>query len=142
MKLDIFQGLRVVSLVALNRRFWIENRAIQNRAIQRSPEGPNAYEQRRVDLATFRAVLASTWDAIRMAILNRFSAILLYCDSTFFLLLAAEVLAIRGPRFRESCDSRFCATKVVGGGGGQKVPEGPKPRKIQSNEKVTRGSRP
>ena len=42
-----------------------------------------------------------------MAILNRFSAILLYCDSTHFLLLAAEFLAIPGPRFWESCDSRF-----------------------------------
>ena len=47
-----------------------------------------------------------------MAILNRFSAILLYsvqvyCDSTFFLLLAAEFLAIPGPRFWESCHARF-----------------------------------
>ena len=42
-----------------------------------------------------------------MAILNRFSAILLGCDSTLFLLLAAEFLAIPGPRLWESCDSRF-----------------------------------
>ena len=39
-----------------------------------------------------------------MAILNRFSAILLYCDSTPVLLLAAEFLAIPGPRFlRAAC---------------------------------------
>ena len=48
-----------------------------------------------------------------MAILNRISAILLYCHSTnFFLLLAAEFLAIPGLRFWESCDSRFCVAKL------------------------------
>ena len=36
-----------------------------------------------------------------MAILNRFSAILLCCDSIHFLLLAAEFLAIPGLRFCE-----------------------------------------
>ena len=34
-----------------------------------------------------------------MAILKRFSAIFLYCDSNMFLLLAPEFLAIPGPRF-------------------------------------------
>ena len=48
-----------------------------------------------------------------MAILNRFSAIPLFCDSTLFLLLAADFLAIPGSRFWESCDSRFCATKLA-----------------------------
>ena len=50
-----------------------------------------------------------------MAILNRFSAILLHSDSTYFLLLAAEFLAILGLRFCEYCDSRFdrfCAAKL------------------------------
>ena len=43
-----------------------------------------------------------------MAILNRFSAILLYRDSTLFLLLlAAEFLVIPGPRFWESCEPHF-----------------------------------
>ena len=32
-----------------------------------------------------------------MVILNRFSAILLHCDSNYVLLLAAEFLAIPGP---------------------------------------------
>ena len=36
-----------------------------------------------------------------MAILNRFFAMLLSCNSTHFLLLAAEFLAIPGPRFWE-----------------------------------------
>ena len=41
-----------------------------------------------------------------------------FCDSgvlrfdSLFLLLAAEFLAIPGPRFWESCDSRFCAAKA------------------------------
>ena len=51
-----------------------------------------------------------------MEILNRFSAILLHCDSThfdFFWLLAAEFLAIPGPRLWELCDSRFCAAKGI-----------------------------
>ena len=48
-----------------------------------------------------------------MAILNQFSAILLYCDSTHFLLFATEFLAIPGPRFWESCNSRFHATKAL-----------------------------
>ena len=47
-----------------------------------------------------------------MAILNRFSATLLYSDS-FFFVFVAELLAIPGPRFWESCDSRFCAAKFV-----------------------------
>ena len=46
-----------------------------------------------------------------MAILNQFSAILLYCDSNHFWLLAADSLAIPGPRFWESCDSRSRAAK-------------------------------
>ena len=46
-----------------------------------------------------------------MAILNRFSAILLSCGSTHVLLLAAKFLAIPGLRGWESCDSRFCAAK-------------------------------
>ena len=49
-----------------------------------------------------------------MAILNRFSAIPLYCDSTrFSLFLAAEFLAIPRPRSgnRAIRDSRFCAAK-------------------------------
>ena len=41
-----------------------------------------------------------------MAILNRFSAILVSCDSTHFLLLAVEFLAIPGPRLWDrACDS-------------------------------------
>ena len=48
-----------------------------------------------------------------MVILNRLSAILLYCDSTLlFCALLAEFLAIPGLRFRESCDSGFCAAKA------------------------------
>ena len=42
-----------------------------------------------------------------MAILDRYSAILLCCDSTHVLLLAAEFLVIPGSRFWESCDLRF-----------------------------------
>ena len=53
-----------------------------------------------------------------MAILNRLSAILLYCDSTHFVLLAAEFLAIPGDQASDSGnrairDSRFCAAKVL-----------------------------
>ena len=50
-----------------------------------------------------------------MAILNRFSAILLYCDSTHLLLLVAENLAIlsRDSGNRAFRDSRFCASKVL-----------------------------
>ena len=47
-----------------------------------------------------------------MAILNRFSAILLHCDSTRFFDSRCgkfNFLAIPGPRFWKSCDSRFCA---------------------------------
>ena len=51
-----------------------------------------------------------------MAILNRFSTILLYCDSALLLLLVAEFLAIPGPGRdsgnRAVCDLRFCAAKV------------------------------
>ena len=57
------------SLVALNRRFWIGNRAIQNRAIR---------------IVRFQSRCKHWEDAIRMAIPNRFSAILLSCDSTHF----------------------------------------------------------
>ena len=49
-----------------------------------------------------------------MAILSRFSAILHYCDSTHFF---ASRCGISGdsysPRFRQSCDSRFCAAKAL-----------------------------
>ena len=45
-----------------------------------------------------------------MAILNRFSAILLYFDSTHFLFLAAEFLKIR--RF-QACDSGNRAIRNV-----------------------------
>ena len=49
-----------------------------------------------------------------MAILNRLSAIPLYCDSTrFLLLLASEFLAIPRPRFWESRDSRFAIRDSV-----------------------------
>ena len=41
-----------------------------------------------------------------MATRNRFFPSPFYCDSTHFVLLAAELLAIPGPRFRESRDSR------------------------------------
>ena len=46
-----------------------------------------------------------------LAILNRFSRILVYCDSTQFCALAAEILAIPGQRFWDR-DSRFYAAKV------------------------------
>ena len=49
-----------------------------------------------------------------MAILDRFSAILLCCDSTlFFWLLAAAFPANPGLRFWESCGSWFCAAKAL-----------------------------
>ena len=75
--LTISQGVRdcdvfvpnTLTLVALNRRFWIENRAIQNRAIR---------------IMQFQGRFKHWKGAIQMAILNRFSAILLYCDSTRF----------------------------------------------------------
>ena len=41
-----------------------------------------------------------------LAILSRFSAILLCCGSTHFCALTAEIVAIEGPRFRELCDQR------------------------------------
>ena len=47
-----------------------------------------------------------------MAILNRFSAMLLYCDSARLLLFAADFLGIPGQRFWAWCNLRFCATKL------------------------------
>ena len=82
--------LLVSILVALNRWFSIENRAIQNRAIPRSLEtligcdsGGNSAN---------RILRDSAW---------------LRFDFFFFAFLAAESLAIPDPRFWESCDSRF-----------------------------------
>ena len=52
-----------------------------------------------------------------MAVLNQFSAIVFYCDSTHCLLLAAEFLAILGPRFWvwESCGSPILRNQEKGG---------------------------
>ena len=46
-----------------------------------------------------------------MTILNRFSVILLYCESTQFLASRRGISGNSGPRFWESCDLRICATK-------------------------------
>ena len=48
-----------------------------------------------------------------MAILNRFSAILLYCDSAYLLLLAAEFLAIVGLGIGRFAIRDFCAAKSM-----------------------------
>ena len=77
-------------LVALNRRFRIEKRAIQNRAIARSLE----------------ALIWCHSDGNSESIFN--NPTILRFD-WFLLLLAAEALVIPGPQFWELCDSRFCA---------------------------------
>ena len=48
-----------------------------------------------------------------MAILNRFPRFYFTAIRLVFVPLAAEFLAIPGLKFLESCDSRFCAAKLV-----------------------------